>query len=164
MTYEEYKRDIAAKRIELRGFMVNPSEKPQPATEFIENSAKTAKVVLSGHKTAKITENLPKLRRISPKEHLQALQTLQTPEEMSKVWREKYCESPREPNAAFRRKKKEMACEHMDTEEPNEDRHLTAARAIIDELEDFDDMMDEWDGDEDEQDDDRWYPSDIKPI
>jgi hypothetical protein len=155
MTYEEYKRDIEAKRQELRGFMVNPNEKPLSAVEFIENSAKTAKIINKPVKTAKWGLEDSKFGKcMTAGEHLDKLRGLEAPvttEEKMKAWRKGHTDSTPEPNAAFARMKKDEWCKRLAKEEPkepNKDNNLAMAKLMLEEMEeaddDYDDMMDEW--------------------
>ena len=151
---EAYQNWVAKADKQYESF-TNPSEKPQSAVEFIENSSKTAKIEINQVKTAKWSSDSGKFGSYKTAgEHLDELrgsEVPQTTKEKMRAWRKGHADSTPNPNAAFARMKRDEFCKRLSTPEeeiPNKEDNLAMAKVMVEEIEnaddEYDNVMDEW--------------------
>ena len=153
MTYEEYKRNLKAK--EDTGTVTGRimSKKAISTIEFLENSTKSAKIIKNEVKTIKWDSKEADLTNYKTfAKHFVTKQPAEVPQTDAKMrvaLRKHRTDSTPDPNAAFRRKKREEFSKRITTteaEKPNNDDNLLTSRAIAGKLlDDIDDMIDEYD-------------------
>ena len=148
MTFEEYKRQFPTNGYHSTVTGRIKSKKPTSAVEFIENSAKSAKIAVNQVKTAKWDSKESKFGKYkTTDEHLDDIRDTGSRERMA-ARRRAHTDSASDPNAAFRRMKKAESYGSVDSNISNKEDTLAMAREMLDEMhEEYDEYDEELDHD-----------------
>ena len=148
MTYKDYKRQFPTNGYPSTVTGRIKNKKATSAVEFIENSAKSAKIAVNQVKTAKWDSKESKFGKYkTTEEHLEELRghvVPRTEEEKLATLKRTYTDSTPDPNAAFRRMKEAESYGSVDSNISNKEDILAMAREMLEEMhEDMDEEYDE---------------------